>query len=573
MSVSQTLTLTQTSQNIEGNSSQVRILWKSTQSGASYNAYTRTAKYYVSINGGAEVVYSVSYTLPKGTTKTILDTTITVPHNTDGTGSVKVRTWMDTQISEGVITKTSTLTLTDIPRATTPTFHTDSVDMGGTMTIYLYRASTAFTHDLEYSFAGSEYVTIATGLDTVHYWAVPDLATKIPNAASGTVTIRCTTKSGSTVIGTKTAIFTARVPGSVMPTISAVTTTEVTPDLAAQFGAFVKGKSALSVFVAAAGAKGSTIRSCSTTLDGKVYTGTQFTSDVLSTAGTVNLVTIVTDSRNRSVKLTTPITVQDYYPPVITAFNGYRVNTSGVAASDGTRLGVSYAYQVAPVGNKNTASMKILYKRSTNTSWSTLTTGTALQSSRVTSYTTTFSASYQFDIELSVVDWFGAEARYTITLPTADVILDIKAAGDGLAFGKTSEFPGFEVAMPAAGESFKMVGVRTYELGSGYGYVLYNNGLLLQWGSVSVTPTAINTVAQLTVAFPFPYVTRPHITGTLLANSPQVVSWSMGVGTTEQAALSSLVIYMTRSTLHATPFRWMAIGLADMTNLPEVTAE
>lgn len=572
MSVSQSLTLTQVSQSIEGNSSQVRILWRSTQSGTSFNAYTRTAKYYVSINGGAEVVYSVSYTLPKGTTKTILDTTITVPHNTDGTGSVKVRTWMDTQISEGVISKTSELTLTTIPRATTPTFHADSVDMGGTMTIYLYRASTAFTHDLAYSFAGSEYVTIATGQGTVYYWAVPDLATKIPNAASGTVTVRCTTKSGSTVIGTKTAIFTARVPGSVMPTISNVATTEVTEGLAAQFGAFVKGKSALSVSVTAAGAKGSTIKSCSSTLEGVTYSGLRFTSKALTTAGTVNLVTTVTDTRNRSVKLTTPITVQDYYPPVITAFNGYRVNTSGIAANDGTRLGVSYAYQVAPVGNKNTASMKILYKRSTNTSWLTLTTGTALQSSRVTSYTTTFSASYQFDIQLSVVDWFGAEASYTITLPTANVILDIKAAGDGLAFGKTAEFPGFEVAMPAAGESFKMVGVRAYEMGSGYGHVLYNNGLLIQWGSVSVTPTAVNTVAQLTVAFPYPYVTRPHITGTLLANSPQVVSWSMGVGTSEQAAVSSLVIYMTRSTLHATPFRWMAIGLADMTNLPEVTA-
>lgn len=573
MAVSQTLTLTQTSQSVEGNSSQVRILWKSTQSGASFNSYTRTAKYYVSINGGAEVVYSVSYTLPKGTTKTVLDITITVPHNADGTGSVSVRTWMDTNISEGVITKTSTLTLTTIPRATTPTFHANSVDMGGTLTIYMYRSSTAFTHDLEYSFAGSEYVSIAKDLDTVYYWAVPDLATKIPNAASGTVTIRCITKSNGRAIGAKTAIFTARVPGSVMPTISAVTATEVTPNLAAQFGAFVKGKSALSVFVAAAGAKGSTIKSCSTTLDGKVYVGTRFTSDVLATAGTVNLVTIVTDTRNRSVKLTTPITVQDYYPPVITAFSGYRVNTNGVAASDGTRLGLKYAYQVAPVGNKNTASMTIKYKRSTATSWSTLTTGTALQSSRDTTYTTTFSASYQFDIELSVVDWFGAEARYSITLPTADVILDIKADGKGLAFGKTSEFPGFEVAMPAAGESFKMVGVRAYELGSGYGHILYNNGLLLQWGSVSVTPTAINVVTQLRTVFPIPYAHRPHITGTLLANSPQVVDWALGVGSSETEALTGLVVYMTRSTLHATPLRWMAVGLADLTQLPEVTAE
>ena len=567
MSVSQTLTLTQSSQSIEGNSSQVRILWKSTQSGASYNAYTRTAKYYVSINGGAEVVYSVTYTLPKGTTKTILDTTITVPHNTDGTGSVKVRTWMDTNISEGVIQKSSELTLTTIPRATTPTFHASSVDMGGTLTIYLNRASTAFTHDLAYSFAGSSYVTFATGQSTAYYWATPDLATSIPNAASGTVTVRCTTKSGSTVIGTKTATFTLKVPGSVMPTISKVTATEATAGLAAQFGAFVKSKSTLAVAVTAAGAKGSTIKACTTTLNGKSYTGTSFTSDVLTSYGTLSLVTTVTDSRNRSVKLTTSVTVVDYSPPVITTLTCYRVNTNGVAASDGTRLGLSYAYKVAPVGNKNTASMKIQYKRSTSTSWTTLTTGTALQSTTNTSYTTTFSASYQYDIRLTVTDWFGAEESYTATLPTANVILDIKAAGDGLAFGKTAEFPGFEVAMPAAGESFKMVGIRSYEIGESYGQILYNNGLLLQWGTVTITPTAINTVTQLTVDFPIPYIERPHITGTLLASSPQVVSWAMGVGTTGLAATTSLVIYMNRSTLHATSFRWMAIGQADMTGV------
>lgn len=573
MAVTQSLTLTQSSQSIENNSSKVRILWKSTQSGESYNAITNTAKYYVSVNGGAEVAYSVSYTLPKGATTTILDVTITVPHKTDGTGTVKVRTWMNTYISAGVVEQTKTLTLTTIPRATTPTFHASSVDMGGTMTIYLNRASTAFTHDLAYSFAGGEYTTIATGQTTVYYWAVPDLASKIPNATSGTVTVKCTTKNGSTVIGTKTATFTAKVPDSVVPTISKVTTTEATAGLAAQFGAFVKSKTTLAVTVTAAGAKGSTIKSCSTTLDGATYQGLSFTSKELTTAGTVSLVTTVTDSRNRSVKLTTPITVQDYYPPVITEFRGRRANTNGASVSDGQYARLTYAYEVAPVGNRNTATATIRYKRSAATSWAgTLQTMYDLSTSAMVLYGV-FSPSYQFDIELRVVDWFGAEATYTVTLPTANVILDIKAAGDGLAFGKTSEFPGFEVAMPAKGESFKMVGVRDYEIGESYGQILYNNGLLLQWGTVTITPTAINTVTQLTVAFPVPYIERPHISGTLLASSPQVVSWSMGVGTTGLAATTSLVIYMNRSTLHATSFRWMAIGLADMTQLPEVTTE
>ena len=74
MAVSQTLTVTEVagSVNNSANTSKVRILWQSTQTGSSYNEYTKTAKYYVSINGGAETVHSVSYTLPKSITQKAL---------------------------------------------------------------------------------------------------------------------------------------------------------------------------------------------------------------------------------------------------------------------------------------------------------------------------------------------------------------------------------------------------------------------------------------------------------------------------------------------------------------------
>jgi hypothetical protein len=213
------------------------------------------------------------------------------------------------------------------------------------------------------------------------------------------------------------------------------------------------------------------------------------------------------------------------------------------------------------------------YKRSIDTSWSVILSGGSYDSATVRKFDKEFTTDYQFDIKLEVVDWFGAKAEYTATLPTAKVLMDLKANGLGVSFGKTSEFDGFEISMPAEGESFRMMGVRTYEIGESYGHILYNNGLLLQWGAVAVTPTAVNTVTSLAVNFPIAYAERPHITGTLLVNSPQVVSWSMGVGDNAAAPLISLRIYMNRSTMHATPFRWMAVGKVDLTKLPEVTAE
>ena len=119
MAVTQSLTLTESTIDGATNTSKVRILWKSTQTGDSWNGYTKTAKYYVSINGGTEKEYTASYTLPKNSTTTIVDAIITVDHKLDGSGTITVRTWMDTGISAGVVTKTASLTLTTIPRETT----------------------------------------------------------------------------------------------------------------------------------------------------------------------------------------------------------------------------------------------------------------------------------------------------------------------------------------------------------------------------------------------------------------------------------------------------------------------
>ena len=78
MAVTQSLSLTESDVKTLNNTSKVRILWQSTQTGESWNGYARTAKYYVSINDGAEKEYSVGYTLPQNATATIVDTTLTI---------------------------------------------------------------------------------------------------------------------------------------------------------------------------------------------------------------------------------------------------------------------------------------------------------------------------------------------------------------------------------------------------------------------------------------------------------------------------------------------------------------
>ncbi len=495
-----------------------------------------------------------------------------ITHNTDGSKTITIALDIYGYTVSGGgnngwrVNSSKEIVLTTIPRATQPALYSNSVDMGGTATIYTYGADDSFVHDLYYSFAGSAYARFATDVKSAYYWEVPDLASKIPSKTSGTVTIRCDTKKGGAVIGSKTVLLTAKVPANVVPTISKVTATEAAEGIAAQFQAFVKDRSVLAVNITAAGAKGSTIKSYSTTLQGKVYDQASFTSSPLTESGTLELVTVVTDTRGRTARKSTPIVVLDYHPPVTADFKAYRVNENGEAKNDGERVKIAFEYYVAAVNNRNTASAKVQYKKTTATAWSDpVLESNSLAFAANVQLDEEFSSDYQFDIRLTVSDWFGedSQAVYTVTLPTAKVIMDIKANGLGVAFGKTAELDGLEIAMPPGGESMLMVGVRAYELGDGYGRILYNNGLLMQWGTVAITPTAVNTSTALQVTFPIAYKARPHITGTVLANAPNAVSWGMGVGTTAEAGLSGLVIYMTRTTLHATTFRWMAVGQVD----------
>lgn len=448
MAVSQSLTLTQTGQNVAGNYSKVRILWKSTQTGESWNGYTRTAKYYVSINGGAETEYSVSYTLPKGTTQTILDAEITVNHKADGSGTVKVRTWMDTDISAGVVTQTETLTLTTIPRATTPTLSATVADMGSQITISTPRASSSFTHDLSYRLGEGSYKTIAIGVGTSYKWTIPDLTTSLPNDPSGVITIRCITKNGSDEIGTKVAAFTARVPASVVPTLD-VGITEATEGLAEQFEAFIQSKSRLAVTIAAGGVKGSTIKSYKSVLGGNVYDTAKFTTGTLSTSGTIKLVVTVTDSRDRQTTQELLVDVLEYTPPQIQGFTAYRCDSTGAPVDDGEYIAVQYSYSAPELNGGNTAQMQVGYKRAADENYSGLLTGTALSADTTAKPTSkTFSGDYSYEIRMAVRDYFGAEAIAITQLPSAEVILDIGADGESLAVGGTAEHPGFTTKWP-----------------------------------------------------------------------------------------------------------------------------
>ena len=363
MSVFQTLTLEQVGQSIANNTSNVRIKWTSQQTGSSYNDDPGDkAYYYITINGGTRTEHTVAFTLPQNTTKTILDTTITVNHNPDGTGSVKVDTWMNTEISAGVIEQTKTLTLDTIPRASVVSAPKTGA-LGSALKVEIDRKSASFTDKLYYKVGSKSEEQITTyGGGLTYNWTPPvSLASNAPNNTKLTVTLITKTYNGSTYVGRSECVVELSIPTSVAPTLSVALSDP--NNVSTTYGGYVQLRSKIKVELTAAGSYGSTIKSYSIKV-GNFYAATTSigTTDYLPSSGKVYVVCSVTDSRGRTTTEKQPVTVLPYSAPTILAISASRCNQDGSANRAGAYGKVTFSAAITALSNKNTAAYKVQYR-------------------------------------------------------------------------------------------------------------------------------------------------------------------------------------------------------------------
>lgn len=244
MAVYQSLKLTEASYDPLANTSRVKVVWTSRQTGESHNDNTKTAKYYITANG-VKTAYSVSYTLPAGTTRTILSKTFTIPHAQDGSGSVTVQTWMDTGISAGEVELTKTLTLTPIPRAST--LGAADACIESVAIVAVNRKSEQYAHSVFFTFGAlsgyldgegnlSDTEVIHTGTNIP--FSIPvGFYDQIPNAPSGVCTLRCRTYFEGAQIGQdQTAAFTVTANPALCGPVVSASAVDVNPDTLALTG-------------------------------------------------------------------------------------------------------------------------------------------------------------------------------------------------------------------------------------------------------------------------------------------------------------------------------------------------
>lgn len=215
------------SYSIENNKSNITIYLRLQRNdGNSSGAYNLGTKPSVTLKvGGASKTPTISYIDTRnGVECTFATWTGDVTHDADGSLDLAISASFTltgtSSLSSGSLSGTASVT--SIPRASEPTLSDDSVTMLDTVKITTNRKSTSFTHDLTYKFNGYAG-TIATGVGASYTWTVPDLVSKIPNKKSGTCTIYCKTKNGTTVVGTESVTLTLNIPAKSTPSTSAST--------------------------------------------------------------------------------------------------------------------------------------------------------------------------------------------------------------------------------------------------------------------------------------------------------------------------------------------------------------
>ena len=467
MAVSQSLTVTEVagSADIATNTSKVNIKWTSTQSGESYSDYTRTAYYYVSINGGAETQYSVSYTLPKGSTKTVVNTTITVPHKSDGSGTVKVRTWMDTRISAGVVEKSQTIDLTVIPRATNLDYLACATSyFTGTMTYKYTPQSSAMYNRCNISLAlNGEYIAVKSVL----------LGQK--PAAQQTATVTLTADELATVYNRLTSSppkgtlrFTFRTYSDSgysnqvgdyaykELTLSTPDSTDTKPTVGMSLapvgslsdafdGLYIKGKTKVKATLTSAPKYGATTKSYSMKVDGVSYgAGDSYTSAILSKYGSLTVTGYATDSRGFTGSMDKSIAVIDYAKPKIMNVEVFRCDANGNAADNGTYLKIkaerSYSKVVSNGVQKNFCTIRYRWKTANGSysSWATILAKDAASDVVTTgALLGTLDAKTTYMVQVQAYDDIGEHAETEVNILTEAVYMHRTKNAMGL--GKYAE--------------------------------------------------------------------------------------------------------------------------------------
>jgi len=483
------------SQSIENNTSTITIkrFYATQKASAGWYKFTSPKlRNYLSINNGSwtDLGYTAIKELPQnqaGVWKQFGSWSGTINHKDDGTQIINVRTTFrhDTSLSsypymsKDADLDTGNFNLPTIARASVPTLSSSSFNIGDSITINTNRFSTSFTHTIRVAF-GSWSKTLATGVTDSTTWSTSSdassLYAQIPSANSGNGTIYVDTYSGSTLIGTKSIGFTAKVTNS-NPTFnsSQVTYQDTNSTVVAITGNnqhIVRNKSTLRVVFTNATAKNSaTISRYEITFNGSTQTkttGSTIDYGVINLGSNTSVSVKVIDSRGNATTVTKTITILDWVNPtaIIKAgrVNNYE-NTTKIKAQ----------VTISSVNSKNAITeLKYRYKKTNTSTW-----GSYVSFSNNVETSVSIDKNYAWDFQVYIVDKFGNTTyNFTVAKGMPIMFFDINKISVGV-----NKFPTNNNSLDVEVINGKSILDLTYPVGSIYMSVNSTNPGTLFGGS------------------------------------------------------------------------------------------
>jgi hypothetical protein len=360
----------QGTQNIADNSTTVNW-WLTVSRSGNYPTYNKQGDSYLSLKLDGQSIHS-SYPIweTSGEEYALANGSTTINHNADGRKSLPVScTFTPNNGIHGTITVNVNITLTDIPRGSSPSVGKGVI--GSSLAISINRHNSSFTHNLRYEW-GRKSGTIATNVSTNYSWLIPsDFASEIPNSTSGAGVIYVDTYNGTRKIGTQQTSFTASVPNNLKPTFTGLNLVDlngVTRELLSGNN-FLQVVSDVQVnFVGATGSYGSTIKGYRAEIVNKkmVINENGGSFGIMNFNGSVTIRASVFDSRGKqSDTKDITINVIEYYAP---SFSFSALRTRGnpntlqvlrnariapITQAGQQRNTMALSFKVAQLGNSN----------------------------------------------------------------------------------------------------------------------------------------------------------------------------------------------------------------------------
>ena len=370
------LRINEISYSVENNTSYVEW-WVGIRSNTQYHTHNGIPETFkVSVNGTQVLDQSFTPNVPAGTLVGVKSGTVTISHDADGSKTISASASFSGS-NPGYYAPitgscSGTVKLTTIPRASSISIDSPSIECGNTININGSSASKNFTHKIYATWNGktSELTTISGTLTPTFSYTISTAWEKdLPNSTSGIATFTLETFSGSTSVGSKSVNATIKVRSGVVPSIDSIKIADAN-SVCAGIGQIVQSQSRLNFTITYSGAQGSTVTSVSTEFEGQTYNNSSFTTGTVQGSGSITYTTTIYDSRGRSSQISGKVTVSAYSSPSLTNVTARRANSSyTVDEASGTYALLHFKVGFTSLTGKNVTSFYIQYRASGASSW------------------------------------------------------------------------------------------------------------------------------------------------------------------------------------------------------------